>query len=112
MEKIGFEDERYPPLLKTIYDPPKTLFVRGNFECVQPCLAVVGPRKASPYGKQITEILVPPLVANGFTIVSGLAFGIDAAAHEATLRAHGKTIAVLGSGINPESVTPQTHRGL
>lgn len=108
---ILFSDERYPLLLKEIADPPPILFVEGSFEALQkPMLAVVGTRRPSRYGLDIVEKLVPPLARAGLTIVSGLAYGIDAAAHEATLKAGGKTVAVLGSGLR--RIHPVDHRPL
>lgn len=104
-------DSRYPELLREIHDPPEQLFVRG----IIPeglCIAVVGARLPSSYGKAITPKIVEPLAAAGAIIVSGLAYGIDALAHEAALAAHGKTIAVLGTGVDDQSLYPQTHRKL
>jgi DNA processing protein len=107
------EDDDYPPLLKEIYDPPFCLFVRGklNLKNSYP-LAVVGTRKCSLYGRQVTQEIVNELAGHGLTIVSGLALGIDGIAHETTLDAGGKTIAVLGSGINRHHIYPAVHRQL
>jgi len=107
---ITLADENYPKLLKEIYDPPFCLFVRGQLTQDDFTLAVVGTRKFSTYGKQVTENLVADLATQGVTIVSGLAFGIDIIAHTTTLKNHGKTIAVLGSGINRRHVYPQEHQ--
>lgn len=94
-------DEAYPPLLREIYDPPILLWLRGNAEVLSTeSIAIVGTRKASAYGKKMAGKFADELVSAGLTIVSGLAYGIDAAAHKATLQAGGKTIAVLGSGID------------
>ncbi|MEK7623057.1 MAG: DNA-processing protein DprA [Patescibacteria group bacterium] len=112
IEVIAQSDERYPSLLKQLYDPPAALFVRGTLAKVDLCLAIVGTRKCTPYGRQVVEELVPQLVESGLTIVSGLALGIDGFAHEATLRAGGKTIAVLGSGVDRAHVFPTTHSDL
>lgn len=101
----------YPPLLKQIYDPPFCLFVRGTLH-PENCLAIVGSRKFSQYGKQVTENLSEDLVHRGITIVSGLALGIDSIAHESALRNNGKTIAVLGSGIDPAHIAPANHSAL
>lgn len=109
---ITMDDSDYPPLLKEIYDPPFCLFVRGDISNIQNPLAVVGPRKYSTYGKQITEELVPKLARTNIAIISGLALGIDGIAHNATLQAGGRTIAVLGSGINKNNVYPACHREL
>jgi len=106
------DDDDYPELLKQIYDPPFCLFVRGELKNDGFNLAVVGTRKFSPYGKQVTEELVGQLATQGITIVSGLAFGIDSIAHEATLKAGGKTVAVLGTGINDRHIYPAQHREL
>jgi DNA processing protein len=98
---ITIYDRTYPALLKEIYDPPPLLFVRGNPELLsRPSIAVVGTRKATAYGKQATEIICRELVDSGFTILSGLAFGIDMTAHRAALEHGGVTIAILGSGVD------------
>jgi len=91
----------YPQRLKEIYDFPPVLYVRGNLlpedEC---CLAVVGTRRATVYGRQVTEEIVRDLARNKITIISGLAKGIDSVAHRATLEAHGRTIAVFACGLD------------
>lgn len=100
-------DKKYPKLLLQITDFPKQLYCRGNLELLnKECLAVVGTRKLTPYGKEAAQNITMGLVQAGFVIVSGLALGIDAVAHQATLDAEGKTIAVLGSGINDTSIYP------
>lgn len=106
---ITINDPEYPRLLKEIYDPPFCLFVRGNLMHSEPWLGVVGPRKISAYGKQVVDLLVPPLVQSGVTIVSGLALGVDGFAHNATLKAKGNTIAVLGGGIDDKTIAPTAH---
>ncbi|MFH1946596.1 MAG: DNA-processing protein DprA [Candidatus Magasanikbacteria bacterium] len=106
------DDDNYPKLLKEIYDAPPCLFTRGELNNDGFTLAVVGPRKFSPYGKQITEEIVRDLASQGIIIVSGLALGIDSIAHNTTLQAGGKTIAVLGSGINDRHIYPAQHRDL
>jgi len=106
---LTFDDTAYPPLLKAITDPPMVLYGSGTLTPHdQRAIAVVGTRKATGYGKQMTETLVNALVAHGVTIVSGLAHGIDIEAHRAALAAGGRTIAVLGTGI--DSIYPQRHR--
>lgn len=112
IECITIDDERYPPLLKEIYDPPFCLFVRGNLEPLKFPLAVVGTRKATPYGNQITELLVKPLAQAGVCIVSGLALGIDGLAHQATLDVKGRTVAVLGGGVDSKTIQPTRHTKL
>lgn len=96
------DDGSYPFLLREIADPPITLYVKGNWQACfdAPCIAVVGSRKASTYGENASEMLSRDLAANGVCIVSGLARGIDTAAHRGAMKGKGKTIAVLGTGIN------------
>ncbi len=103
------DDEEYPELLKQIYDPPFCLFVRGNLDMIKFPVAVVGTRKFTNYGKQVTGEIISELAKQGITIVSGLALGIDGIAHETTINAGGKTIAVLGTGINRKHVYPASH---
>jgi len=111
---ITINDTNYPKLLKEIFNPPALLYVKGNIDNLnqQYNLAVVGTRKISAYGQQITTELITPLVKNGFIITSGLALGIDALAHQSTLQAQGRTIAVLGSGIDKQSIYPSSNRYL
>lgn len=98
---LSIADEVYPRLLKQIYDPPILLWIRGNAEVLNTdSIAIVGTRSASDYGKDIARELASELVGTGLTIVSGLAYGIDAASHRGTLEAGGRTVAVLGSGID------------
>ena len=90
----------YPQQLRTIYDPPGVLFVRGQVLAVDGlAVAIVGTRHATPYGLAQAERLAAGLARAGYTIVSGLARGIDAAAHRGALKAGGRTLAVLGSGV-------------
>jgi DNA processing protein len=101
----------YPPLLATIHDPPGLLFVRGEIlACDALAVAIVGSRHATAYGKRMAWQLAGGLARAGFTIVSGLARGIDAAAHRGALDAGGRTIAVLGSGVL--AVYPPEHEPL
>jgi DNA processing protein len=98
---ITLRDEHYPPLLREICDPPLVLHVDGDRSLLtQPSLAVVGSRRASPYGLNAASHLTRSLAPSGLVIVSGLARGIDAAAHAAALESGGRTIAVLGTGID------------
>ncbi len=98
---IALGDERYPELLRAIHDPPAVLYCDGMPEPGdRQAVAIVGSRQATPYGLRITEALASELSALGFTIVSGFARGIDAAAHRAALAAGGRTIAVLGCGLD------------
>ncbi len=113
VEAITLADETYPSLLKTLYDPPAVLFIRGKLPSQElKHIAVVGSRKASGYGKDVTRTIVEPLARAGVVIVSGLAYGIDALAHQATLDVGGTTIAVLGSGIDTQSIYPSSNRAL
>ncbi len=97
---IAFEDESYPALLRHISDPPPMLYVRGDIRKEDAlALAVVGARKCSGYGREQADRLSALCVQSGLTIISGGAMGIDTAAHHAAVRAGGRTIAVLGSGL-------------
>ena len=110
---ITCEDKNYPKLLAQIYDPPPLLYYRGQLELADEfALAVVGSRKYTSYGRQAIERLVKNLADNNLTIISGLALGIDALAHEAALAAQGRTIAVLGSGLDRENIYPSQNRYL
>lgn len=101
-------DPCFPALLKEIYDPPPFLFVRGSFsEPEPPSIAIVGTRRASAYGKQAAGLLSGELASRGLQIVSGLAYGIDTAAHEASIRAGGKTIAVLAGSVDHVYTDPR-----
>ncbi len=98
---IPYWDERYPVLLSRIYDPPTVLFVLGELiPTDRESIAVVGTRQPSPYGERITADLALRLAERLITVVSGLARGIDTIAHEASLSGGGRTIAVLGSGLD------------
>lgn len=95
------EDAEYPARLKEIYDYPPVLYVRGGLpDEDEPCLAVVGTRRPTIYGRQVTEEIVADLAQSGITIISGLARGIDSVAHRAALEAGGKTVAVFGCGLD------------
>jgi len=101
----------YPALLSRIDDPPGVLFVRGRFEpCDSLAISIVGARHASPYGRRVASLLAGGLARAGYTVVSGLARGIDAAAHRGALDAGGRTIAVLGSGVL--TIYPPEHADL
>lgn len=97
---VLMEDEGYPAPLRDVYDPPLLLYVWGKVEPRdRHAIGVVGSRRATMYGKQATKKLSFQLAQSGFTILSGLARGIDTAAHEAAVAANGRTIAVIGSGL-------------
>jgi DNA processing protein len=98
---ITFWDDEYPANLKRIYDPPAFLFVKGTFrEREEHAIAIVGTRNPTPYGNSIAEKFAAELSRSGLTIVSGLARGIDTVAHSAALRAGGRTLAIIGSGLD------------
>jgi len=104
-------DESYPPLLRNIYDPPPLLFLRGALTPADAdAVAVVGTRRPSAYGLVMAERLSSALASCGITVASGLARGIDAAAHAACLRSRGRTVAVIGSGL--DVMYPAEHRAL
>jgi DNA processing protein len=104
-------DERFSDRLREIYDPPGFLWMRGTLPTVeQPMVTVVGTRRCTDYGRAQAHHFAAELVRRGFTVVSGLAYGIDAAAHKGALDAGGGTIAVLGSGVG--RIYPQKHTGL
>ena len=108
---VALVDPEYPAMLKEIIDPPLALFYRGNLDLLrQPLVAVVGSRRASPYGINAAREISRQLAAAGVTVVSGLARGVDAAAHESALAAASSTIAVLGTGI--DVIYPRSHRKL
>jgi DNA processing protein len=111
VQVLTWEDPAYPQLLLTINDPPPVLYVRGALRSEDVwSVAVVGTRTASVYGREVARMLATDLVHAGVTIVSGLARGIDAQAHRSALDAGGRTIAVLGSGV--DIIYPWEHRKL
>jgi len=96
------DDGSYPAMLREIADPPITLYVRGDWQgCFeQPCVAVIGSRQCSTYGSNAAEMLSRDLASRGVCVVSGLARGIDTAAHKGAIAGKGKTVAVLGTGLD------------
>lgn len=111
LQCLLFDDPRYPRLLREIPKPPPLLFVRGDYTCLSlPQVAIVGSRNPTAGGSENAERFARHLAECGFTITSGLALGIDAAAHQGALNARGKTIAVMGTGI--DLIYPSRHRGL
>lgn len=107
--EIKKKDERFPQILREIHNCPEQLYCRGNIELLNNnCFGVVGTRKLTSYGKE-TAIMITRDLSHYFTIVSGLALGIDAVAHRATLDAKEKTIAVLGSGVDDANIYPNTN---
>ena len=108
---LTWDDAGYPPRLKEIDQPPPVLYVRGAIIAEDAwAVAVVGTRRISAYGRQVSDELGSFLAANGVTVVSGLARGVDAIAHQSALKAGGRTIAVLGCGV--ERIYPPEHAQL
>lgn len=105
VEVLTLQDDEYPHLLREVPNAPFVLYVKGNKKILNQVLirkycAIVGTRKITSYGRDVTEQITKELVSMGFTIVSGLAFGVDACAHKTTIDTRGKTIAVLGCGVD------------
>lgn len=110
---ITLTDEAYPEMLRELPDAPYVLFVRGTLSGLEkPAIAIVGTRKASPYALRATEYFAKDLSQCGATIISGLALGVDAKAHETTVAAGGPTIAVLGGGISDAVLYPKNNLSL
>lgn len=98
---ISFFDKEYPESLRQIYRPPLILFVQGDLDLLQEkIVSIVGSRKATVYSQQVLNKLVPNLVKDNLVIASGLAKGVDVMAHKAALKNKGKTVAVVGNGLN------------
>lgn len=105
---LTWQDEAYPTRLKEIDQPPPVMYIRGEYLPDDLfAVAIVGTRRVTPYGRQITEELAGFLASNGITVVSGLARGVDAIAHQTALRAGGRTIGILGSGV--DKIYPPEH---
>ncbi len=108
---LTWDDPRYPQRLMTIHDPPPVLYLRGELSPADDwAVAVVGTRGASTYGREAARVISSDLARAGVTIVSGLARGIDAQAHQATLDCGGRTLAVMGSGL--DVIYPWEHKKL
>ncbi|MEJ5241557.1 MAG: DNA-processing protein DprA [Anaerolineales bacterium] len=111
IQVLTWDDPDYPARLREIDQPPPVLYVRGQLLPEDDfAVAIVGTRRVTPYGRQVTEEIASFLAAQGLTIVSGLARGVDAIAHQTALRVGGRTIAVLGCGV--DQVYPPEHRQL
>lgn len=107
---ISNTDKQYPRRLNSLHKPPKSLHIKGadiNELLKMPVVAVVGSRKATGYGRRVTQDIVGKLVEKGVLIISGLALGVDSIAHEETVKSDGKTIAVLPGGV--ENIYPKRH---
>ncbi len=110
IKEIKIGNKHYSKLLAQIADPPEKLYYRGNIELLNTfCFSVVGTRKITSYGKEATEHIIAGLVGTNWTIVSGLALGVDAVAHQAALDNDLPTIAVFGSTIDDEGIAPKTN---
>ncbi|MBX3287766.1 MAG: DNA-processing protein DprA [Acidobacteria bacterium] len=109
---LVLDDGSYPTYLREIADPPITLYVRGEWQACfdQPCVAVIGSRMCSTYGKNAAEMLARDLASRGICVVSGLARGIDTAAHRGAMSGGGRTVAVLGTGL--DSIYPKENEKL
>lgn len=108
---LSLDDPCYPPLLRHVPYPPPLLFVCGAPACLrQPQLAIVGSRNPTPLGRETAYSFAAHLAGSGMTVTSGLAFGIDAAAHQGALSSGGQTVAVMGTGL--DRVYPAKHRDL
>jgi len=113
IEKISLQDKNYPAILKEIHDPPKEIYIKGKIIPQDKIgIAIVGTRKCTQYGKQVAYEMSSKLAKLGITIISGLARGIDTYVHRAALENNGRTIAVLGTGIDKESFYPSLNWGL
>ena len=111
IEPLPWNDERYPPLLRAILDPPPVLWVRGCSPILtRPAVAIVGSRAATPYAIEVAARLAGELAERDIVVVSGLARGVDGSAHRGCLAGGGATVAVLGSG--PDVIYPAEHRAL
>jgi DNA processing protein len=107
----AWNDDDYPAALKTIYDPPPLLFYHGRLPADGDiCIAMIGSRRATPYGLQVADVFSRDLAAQGAVVVSGMARGIDSACHRGALSVQGRTIAVLGSGL--DVIYPRENAGL
>ena len=118
MEKVGIKmvvitDPEYPTLLKEIANPPYIIYTRGNLDLNSaPMISIVGSRKFTAYGSQVASTFAKDLARAGIIVVSGMALGIDAIAHQGTLSAGGQTVAVLGDGLDDESIHPKNNFNL
>lgn len=110
---ITIKDADYPPLLKHIHNPPYLLYIRGDASVLGgKMLAIVGSRNCTSYGLHVAKTLSHELAGAGIIVVSGLALGIDAESHRGTLAANGLTVAVLGSSVDRDNITPRSNANL
>jgi len=109
IKKISIEDKNYPKILKKIKNPPKVLYYLGKILPNEKCFAIVGTRNCSNYGKEVAFQIAKDLAKTGLTIVSGFAPGIDTFSHLGALEVKGRTIAVLGTGLDKKSIYPKSN---
>jgi len=109
IKKVTIESEIYPEILKKIPDPPKIIYFLGELKNKENCFAIVGTRKCTNYGKEVTLKIAGELAETKLTIVSGLAPGIDTMAHLAAVERGKRTIAILGTGLDEESIYPKSN---
>jgi len=109
IKKISIEDKNYPKILKKIKNPPKVLYYLGKILPNEKCFAIVGARNCSNYGKEVAFQIAKDLAKAGLTIVSGFAPGIDTFSHLGALEVKGRTIAVLGTGLDKKSIYPKSN---
>jgi DNA processing protein len=112
IKTVSISDILYPEPLRTIKDAPQFFYYLGELKPDENCFAVVGTRMCSPYGKEVALEIAGDLSRTGLTLVSGLAPGIDTFVHQAVVERGGRTIAVLGTGLDETSIYPQTNLGL
>jgi len=113
IQEIKINDRKFPERVRRIHQPPPALFMLGSLmPGDENAVAIVGARKCTAYGRQTAYDLAYELARRGVTIVSGMALGIDGEAHKGALDAGGRTIAVLGSGVDDKSIYPHTHISL
>ncbi len=115
ISEISFKNAKYPDILREIPHPPKSLNIWSSSDTLPETphyLSIVGTRKCSAYGEEILRKIIAGLAPHGFTIVSGLAIGIDTVAHQASLENNMPTVAVIGSGLSPEALYPARNKSL
>ncbi|MDQ3018427.1 MAG: DNA-processing protein DprA [bacterium] len=113
IQLLSYFSTNYPKLLRALHDPPPVLFYRGSpLSADEACIGIVGTRNISSYGKSIISKITAPLIQSKCTIVSGLACGVDAAAHQEAVNKQSRTIAVLGSGLDDHTIYPRHHVSL
>src|SRR3989338_50525 len=113
IKEIKINDKKFPERVRRIHQPPAALFLLGELKTEdENAVAIVGARQCTAYGRQVAYDLAYELAKRGITVVSGMALGIDGEAHKGALDAGGRTIAVLGSGVDEKSIYPHTHISL